>query len=94
MYASGFKDPRTWSKQHHKLRIRRPITDNFNAAVLHPEKEWWKEKYEPQLSSFMGFPDLEAVAVRGGPACITAMDALTFATVTQNACFCGPVETV
>ncbi|KAF4691591.1 hypothetical protein FOZ60_015170 [Perkinsus olseni] len=71
---------KSWSKQHLKLRTPRPLTDRFTMGNLHPNKEWWRER-RVAPPTFMGFPDVAKIELRGGELYAERMDAPTVAII-------------
>ncbi|CEM14546.1 unnamed protein product [Vitrella brassicaformis CCMP3155] len=81
----GFEPPskRTWSKQHFKIKFPRPLVDPFAMHALHPIKEWWRER-KLRPDTFMGFPDVTKIALRGGSIYHERMDPVTLSVITDK----------
>lgn len=71
---------RTWSRQHEKIRTRRPLAEYYPVERIHPENEWWRERVL-KVQTFMGFPDVGMQALRGGTIFSEKMDAITLSVI-------------
>lgn len=69
---------RSWSKQHYRIRVPRPLAQRFDISREHPEKEWWRER-RIAPATFFGFPDVTKHGLRGGQLYVEQMDAVTLA---------------
>ncbi|CAJ1379844.1 unnamed protein product [Effrenium voratum] len=74
---------RTWSKQHHRIRMPRPMVDRFDLSRVQPQKEWWRER-RIAPATFFGFPDVTKAGLRGGSMYVEQMDAVTLAVLTDK----------
>uniref|UniRef100_A0A0G4IFF8 FAST kinase leucine-rich domain-containing protein n=1 Tax=Chromera velia CCMP2878 TaxID=1169474 RepID=A0A0G4IFF8_9ALVE len=71
---------RDWSYQNRKVFTPRPLVENFAYGRLHPQKEWWRErKLTPD--TFMGFPDIAKISLRGGSLYQEQMDPVTLSVI-------------
>ena len=73
----------TWSRQHHKIRTPRPLVDEFDLGTIHKRKEWWRERrIAPE--TYMGFPDVRNIDLRGGPLHAEKMNASVLSIITNK----------
>eukprot|EP00403_Amphidinium_massartii_P028175 CAMPEP_0178402924 /NCGR_PEP_ID=MMETSP0689_2-20121128/17103_1 /TAXON_ID=160604 /ORGANISM="Amphidinium massartii, Strain CS-259" /LENGTH=653 /DNA_ID=CAMNT_0020023861 /DNA_START=28 /DNA_END=1985 /DNA_ORIENTATION=+ len=70
----------TWSKQHYRIRTPRPLVEKFDLSRDHPQKEWWRER-RIAPATFLGFPDVTKLGLRGGELYVEQMDAVTLAVI-------------
>ena len=68
------------SKQHYKIRLPRPLVDQFDLGKEHPEKQWWRER-PLAPATFFGFPDVQKIGLRGGSLYAEQMDSVTVAVI-------------
>eukprot|EP00928_Gymnodinium_smaydae_P044117 TRINITY_DN2944_c0_g1_i1.p1 TRINITY_DN2944_c0_g1~~TRINITY_DN2944_c0_g1_i1.p1 ORF type:complete len:694 (-),score=169.71 TRINITY_DN2944_c0_g1_i1:131-2191(-) len=74
---------RTWAKQHHRIRIPRPMVDGFDLSREQPQKQWWRER-RIAPATFFGFPDVTQQGLRGGSLYVEQMDSVTLAVLADK----------